>query len=196
MVEGKRRYKPDVRKAQIIEVTKRLILEKGLAWATVTRITKSLNISKAALYYHFKNRREILLAILKEVLEGIPVIGEIDDVLAFIRRCSISFFEGTLNDPRQARLFFELLCAPPDENLRDDMHRHLLGLQGMIEATLRKGIAQGHFREDTDTKGVSWEFMSLLMTTFLGSMTVTSDFISMQQALNAVNRILDSIRKH
>jgi len=38
--------------------------------------------------------------------------------------------------------------------------------------------------------------MSLLMTTFLGSMTVTSDFISMQQALNAVNRILDSIRKH
>ncbi|HQP31796.1 MAG TPA: TetR/AcrR family transcriptional regulator, partial [Deltaproteobacteria bacterium] len=91
-MEGKRRYKPDVRKAQIIEVTKRLILEKGLAWATVTRITKSLNISKAALYYHFKNRREILLAILKEVLEGIPVIGEIDDVLAFIRRCSISFF--------------------------------------------------------------------------------------------------------
>jgi len=37
--------------------------------------------------------------------------------------------------------------------------------------------------------------MSLLMTTFLGSMTVSSDFISMQQALNAVNRIFDSIKR-
>lgn len=195
--EKKKRFKPDVRKGQIIEVTKQLILEKGLAWATVMRIAEALNITHTTLYYHFKNRREILLETFKSVMEEVmgSFTGDMDDVLEFFHQSSITIYEQARKNPKLGRLFLELLCAPPEEIIYDEAQKQLSGLHAIFVTAIEKGIQQGIFREDTDTKMVGWQLMSFELATFLGGMLQLSNFITLEQGLKSVDLILNSIKK-
>lgn len=190
------RLKPEVRKAQIIEVTKQLILEKGLAWATVRRISKALNIRHTTLYYHFKNRREILLETFKSVMDEIvqPFTEDFDDVLNFLHKSSTSIYEQAIRNPKLGRLFLELLCAPPEEIMRDEAQKQLSGLHSIFVAIIEKGINQGIFRKDADAVQVGWEMMSFGITMFVVSMLEMPNFISLEQGLRSVDRMLDSIK--
>ena len=197
MREKQRRYKPEVRKAQIVEVTKQLIIERGLEGATVLRIAEALGISQATLYYHFKNRREILLDTLKSVMDEITahLPSDMDDVVEFIQTFSAMVFQQTRKNPQQARLLFELLSAPPDEGMHDEIQKQITNLHAIFEIAIQKGVQQGLFREDTDTMLIAWELMSFGIATFLGSMLELPKFISLEQGLSSINRALDSIRK-
>jgi len=195
--ERKRRYKPEVRKAQIIETTKRLILERGLDGATAQTIAKSLNISQATLYYHFKNRREILLDIFKgsiaEIMKSLP--SQMDDAAQFLREFSRAVYRQTMSRPRQARLFFELLGAPPAMDMREEIQNQISGLHAVFETAIKKGIQQGIFRDDIDVKLIGWELMSFGIATCVGSMLELPDFISLEQGMQSIERILDFIQK-
>lgn len=196
MTERKRRFKPEMRKAQIIEVTKQLIIEKGLAWASVYRIAETLNITQATLYYHYKNRREILMETLKSVIDEIAqsISVDMDDVEEFIRQFSSNLYRETTNDPARARLFFELLCAPPDEDMREEIQKQLSGLHGILELAIQKGIQQGIFRADINAKLIGWVLMSYGITTFIGIMLDMPNFISLEEGMQSVEYTLETIR--
>jgi len=196
MAERKRRFKPDVRKAQIIEVTKQLILEKGLPWATVMRIAEALNVSHTTLYYHFKNRREILLETFKTVMDEVigSFTGDTDNVLDFFHKSSITIYDQARKNPKLGRLFLELLCAPPEEIIYDEAQKQLSGLHRIFVAAIEKGIQQGMFRKDTDTMMVGWQLMSFELATFLGGMLDLPNFITLEQGLKSVDLVLNSIK--
>lgn len=59
------------RKEQIIRESARLFREKGFIATSIRDISESLQMTSAALYYHFKNKEEILLAIMIISLEGL-----------------------------------------------------------------------------------------------------------------------------
>jgi len=197
--EKKRRFKPEIRRAQIIEATKELILENGLAWASVIRISKALGISQATLYYHFKSRREILLATLSSIVNEsiLKIISSRRACNAeeFIREAARSVYELTLADPRLSRLIFEFVCAPPTEELRDEIQLIFSSSIGMIEDAVRQGIREGLFEEDLDVTVVAWEIASLGIALNIGIMLEMPNFMSMEQALSAVERILKTIKK-
>jgi len=195
--ERKRRFKPEVRKAQIIEVTRQLILENGLDGATVLNIAKALNISQATLYYHFKNRREILLDTFKgsieEIMKSLP--SQMDDAAQFLRTFSRAVYQQTIRRPERARLFFELLSAPPDVDMREEIQKQISGLHAIFEIAIKKGIQQGIFRDDIDVKLIGWELMSFGITTCVGSMLELPNFISLEQGMQSIDRILDYITR-
>jgi len=195
--EKKRRFKPEVRKSQIVEVARQLISDKGLAWTTMNRIAEQLNICKATLYYHYTSRQALLSDIFGEVTKEIlePFHGDSDDIVRFIRNSAQKFFEQTQNDPAQARMFFELLSAPQDENMIGEVQKHLTYLYTTVEAAVREGVRQGVFRENTDVMLVVWQLLALGLATVAGSMQVLPKFVSMEQAMNAVDVVLDSIKK-
>ena len=49
-----------IRKQQIIEAARKLIIKKGSEHLTVRAIASVVNITEAAIYRHFKSKREIL----------------------------------------------------------------------------------------------------------------------------------------
>lgn len=59
------------RQAEIIIQSARLFREKGYLATSIRDISESLDMTSAALYYHFKNKEEILLAIMHIGLEGL-----------------------------------------------------------------------------------------------------------------------------
>src|SRR3990170_3554703 len=56
---------PHTRK-QILDVSLRLISERGFARTTVRDIARKAGITDAAIYYHFQSKREILEALVEE----------------------------------------------------------------------------------------------------------------------------------
>ncbi len=59
------------RQQEIILQSARLFREKGYLATSIRDISESLNMTSAALYYHFKNKEEILLAIMHIGLENL-----------------------------------------------------------------------------------------------------------------------------
>ena len=59
----------DVRKAEILDTAEKLFHEKGYAKATTEDILQMTGIARGTLYYHFKGKEEILLAIIDRKID-------------------------------------------------------------------------------------------------------------------------------
>jgi len=196
--EKRRRFKPDERKAQIIKVTKDLILENGLAWASSLRIAKTLGISQAALYHHFSSRREILAvtlsSIMTEMIQKTLSAPFHDNFGDYIMDAASMFYEMTLGEPRLSRLLFEFFCAPPKENMVDESRVIFSSWFDMIEALIRGGIEHGDFRDDIDITVVAWMIASLGLGLQIGVKLEMPKFLTKEQALSAVEVTLRAIK--
>lgn len=71
-------------KSQVISVRKTarvaldLIRTEGVEAVTIRRLAAELDVKSASLYYHFKNKEEILILAAKSVLEGVRSSGNPD----------------------------------------------------------------------------------------------------------------------
>jgi AcrR family transcriptional regulator len=60
-------------KKQIIEIARKLFSEYSYLGVSMSDIAKKLNISKAALYYHFTGKEEIYTKVLDEVFDNLTL---------------------------------------------------------------------------------------------------------------------------
>ena len=54
---------PEIRRAEIMDAAMLLFMEKGYTNTTTQDIVDKVNISRGLLYYHFKNKEDILYCI-------------------------------------------------------------------------------------------------------------------------------------
>lgn len=77
---------PEIRRAEIMEASMLLFMEKGYANTTTQDIVDKVNISRGLLYYHFKNKEDILYCLVEryseKLLRDIHVIVNDDDKTA------------------------------------------------------------------------------------------------------------------
>lgn len=77
---------PEIRRAEIMDVAMLLFMEKGYANTTTQDIVDKVNISRGLLYYHFKNKEDILYCLVEryseKLLRNIHVIVNDDDKTA------------------------------------------------------------------------------------------------------------------
>ena len=64
------RRKTEIRKQQIIDAARRLIIKKGSEHLTVRSIAKEVGLTEAAIYRHFKSKREILSFLMDHILSS------------------------------------------------------------------------------------------------------------------------------
>ena len=77
---------PEIRRAEIMDAAMLLFMEKGYANTTTQDIVDKVNISRGLLYYHFKNKEDILYCLVEryseKLLRDIRVIVNDDDKTA------------------------------------------------------------------------------------------------------------------
>ena len=77
---------PEIRRAEIMDAAMLLFIEKGYANTTTQDIVDKVNISRGLLYYHFKNKEDILYCLVEryseKLLRDIHVIVNDDDKTA------------------------------------------------------------------------------------------------------------------
>ncbi len=122
------------RQNEIIDAALMLIAQGGIQKLTIKNLAGMLRITEPAIYRHFKNKAEIIKALIERfdlaVPAGNPALHGFDGVAAFVR----SRFEQVIAEPPLARVMFaeELFMDEPNgsEMMLQMMHRHKAALLG------------------------------------------------------------------
>ena len=137
---------PHTRK-QILDVSLRLISERGFARTTVRDIARKAGITDAAIYYHFQSKREILEALVEErgfvaglqQLERVSADLPLDETLIWMAQGAINIMDENRDFLRL--IFLEGLAG--DESALEQ-YRHLTNLwEGALTAVLRRYAEKG-----------------------------------------------------
>ncbi len=65
----------DQTKQRILEAAEELFSKKGFHATSVSQITKKANVNKAALYYHFEDKSDLILSLFQKILDDLSASG-------------------------------------------------------------------------------------------------------------------------
>ena len=155
---------------QILSTAKNLFIQQGYHGLSMRQIAEALGVSKAALYYYFRDKEELLLAILDSFLD------EMETALQRIRREQISarqrinaLVELILFQPADQRAVIRLssqemaqLSMPARQAFDRAYHRKFLN---PIRSILQEGIQSGELRP-MDPIVATWALLGMMYPYF------------------------------
>jgi AcrR family transcriptional regulator len=155
---------------QILVTAKSLFIQLGYHGLAMRQISDAVGVSKAALYYHFKDKEELFLAILSSNLKEIE--SAIDDIVAKQVSCSqqvTMFVEYILKQPTEQRAIIRLasqemsqLSAIARKKFNKDYHDQFTG---KLQAIFQKGVDIGEFRP-VDPTIATWSLLGMMYPYF------------------------------
>lgn len=169
---AKRRYRKEIRvathrmpaekrKKQIVEVALGVVDKYGLHGATMARVARGAGVTQAALYTHFKNREQILLAVLDTIYEEIFRIQEgarNKPVIEGLREATnvYSRFVGGRRTGGHAYLLLEFVTGSREHGLREALGRHQLAATRQLADIIEEGKDRGDIPEHVDSEQLAW----------------------------------------
>jgi AcrR family transcriptional regulator len=159
----------DLRK-QILETSKSLFIQQGYHGLAMRQISEALGVSKAALYYHFKDKEELFLAIISSNLD------EIESAIDLIQSKQVScteqivlFVEYVLKQPAEQRAMIRLasqemsqLSAAIRKKFDKTYHDQFIG---KLQTIFQAGVENGEFRP-IDPAIATWALLGIMYPYF------------------------------
>jgi AcrR family transcriptional regulator len=156
----------DERRAQILEATRQVALERGLANLRVNDVTEQLGISSGLVHYHFSSKDELLVEMLRQMAgsdvarlrETLEAEGDPVDRLDAVLR---EYLPTGRRDESWA-----LWIDWWDEALRSEALATIssefdTAWVGMLEELIEAGVDEGVF-DCKDPQGSAWRLSALL----------------------------------
>ena len=146
----------ETRQQQIVDAARRVIIKYGSERVTVKRITHEVGISEAAVYRHFKSKKQILSLLAEQV--GDTLMGDI--ARATVRgRTPLKTLESALRSHLSAieqrrGVSFQVVAeivSLGDKRLNREMSRSIDNYISRIANLLSRAVKSGEVREDIDT---------------------------------------------
>jgi AcrR family transcriptional regulator len=183
--EGKSTRQAVDMRQQILETAKGLFIQQGYHGLAMREIAEALGVTKAALYYHFKDKEELFLAILSAYLDEMEVL------LAQIQAEPLSssgrvrmLVTCILTQPTEQRALIRLASqemAQVDVAARQAFDRaYHEKFIDRIKALLAQGMESAEFRR-MDLNVATWILLGMMYPYFYpahgGEGTVAGDVI-------------------
>ena len=139
---------------KIIDIAISSFAERGYAGTSMREIAEELNITKAALYYHFPGKEEIFSACIRhsigKIVENLEALAESDESVWIKLRLLIKgMCSFSQNNPAVFTLFKKVASRSFDKDIDLNMLEGYFKRQ--MEATIKimeKGIKNGELRND------------------------------------------------
>jgi AcrR family transcriptional regulator len=157
-------------RAAILEAAKLLFMQEGFRGISMRQIAEAVGVTKAALYYHFKDKEELFVAIVEQYLEAMSIL--IDEV------------EGSNHDTRAqvGELVHRILTQPPEQrsiirlasqelsNISPENRVRFLEMYysrfvNRITALLQAGMAHGELRK-MNANVATWTLLGMMYPYF------------------------------
>lgn len=183
---------------QILITAKSLFIQQGYHGLAMRQISEAVGVSKAALYYHFKDKEELFLAILSGYLNEIE--AAIDEIIA--KPVSSSehirlFVEYILKQPAEQRAVTRLgsqemaqLSASSRKVFGKIYYEKFIG---KLIAIFKAGIASGEFQA-FDAEVSTWALLGMLYPYFYPAHTGDSP-LAAKTINEIVNIYLNGVKK-
>jgi len=155
---------------QILSAAKELFSTQGYHGLSMRQIAESVGVSKAALYYHFKNKEQLFLAILDAYLDEMEAM--IDQVRAqepSARGRIQRLVENILSQPVAQRSVIrlgsqELAQLSPETKDAFDL-AYDKKFTGKIDAIMQEGMANGELRPLSPNLA-TWSLLGMMFPYF------------------------------
>jgi AcrR family transcriptional regulator len=158
-----------VRKDQIVNAAKKLIIKHGSENLTIRAIAREVGLSEGALYRHFKSKRDIL-SLLADTIEA--------DLLGDIKVSNIegesyskildSILRGHLSAIKQRQgISFQVIAmciSFGDKKLNKRLSEIINKYIEEIKSLLRRGVESGELRENLDLDGTALLFFGMIQS--------------------------------
>ena len=151
---------------EILESARQLFIEQGYHGLAMRQIAEAVGVTKAALYYHFKDKEELFLAVLDEYMEeNSRLIDRIRSEGGNCRRQIRLLVESILSQPAEQRALIRLssqemalLSTPAQKLIHRAYHEKFLD---KIQSMLKIGIARGELRP-VDPGVATWVLLGMM----------------------------------
>ena len=149
-----------VRKKQIIDAARKLIVKHGSEHITVRGIAKEVKISEAAIYRHFKSKREILSFLANNITDSLlEDINRLADEKLTSLEAINDILEGHLSSIEQRRgMSFQVIAEiisfgdkKLNKKVSSAIDEYIAGLQNLLSV----GVKAGQIKQGTDTEAVA-----------------------------------------
>lgn len=155
---------------QILSTAKNLFIQQGYHGLSMRQIAEALGVSKAALYYHFRDKEELLLAILDSYLDEMEAaLQRIQQEQTGTRQQIRALVELVLLQPADQRAVIRLssqemaqLSKPSRQAFDQAYHRKFLD---RIQSILAEGIRRGELRP-VDPTVAAWALLGMMYPYF------------------------------
>ena len=154
----------------ILSTASRLFIQHGYHGLAMRQISEALHVSKPALYYHFKDKEELFLAILALYLDEMETaIDRITAESVTCREKVRKFMEFVLTQPPEQRAIIHL--ASQEVRQLSDPARKSFGrvyqekFIGKIEAILRLGLERREFKP-VEPEVATWALLGIMYPYF------------------------------
>jgi len=161
-----KRQSTTLRRKQIIDALRKLIIEYGSENVTVQRIAKEIGVSQGAIYRHFKSKRQILDFLVDYIEENL--IGDVEKsdgqagtltVLENILKSHISAIEQKKG---VSFLIVAEIVSLGDKRLNRKIYEVLQNYVTHIKGVLLRGIKAGEIRPDIDPEMAATVFLGII----------------------------------
>jgi AcrR family transcriptional regulator len=155
---------------QIMRAARTLLIERGYRGLTMREIAEAVNVSKAALYYYFKDKEQLLAAILDAYLDDMEaLLAPLEAADLPVRQKVSIMVEQILSQPAENRAIIRLSSqemaqlSPPARQAFDQAYhrKFLLKIQSILEA----GMRSGELRQ-TDPTIATWVLLGMMYPYF------------------------------
>jgi|GEM_PF-245424 len=157
-------------KQRAIETAAGMFVDAGYNGISMREISESLGVSKAALYYHFKDKQDLMVAILESYLERMESLFESD--ISQGRNCREQITRLVtliFAQPPQQRAVMRLASQEMgnlDPEVREEFgrtyHRKFIR---RIKSILQTGVSRGEIKL-MDTASATWVLLGMMYPFF------------------------------
>ena len=157
---------------KILTAARSLFIEHGYVGLSMREIAAAVGVSKPALYYHFRDKEDLFLAVVLEFLDEMGArLEHLTGISARERLTAFAHLVMTL--PLEQRALIRLLTQEssqlPDESRRRILDKYQESFLGKVEAIIEFGMRSGELRS-LSAHVVLWSLLGLLYPyTFLVS---------------------------
>jgi TetR/AcrR family transcriptional regulator len=153
-------------KALLIKVATSLFAEKGYAGTSVREIVEQAGVTKPVLYYYFKNKEGLFLAILEEAYSKLDVLleqqrksrGNFQDRIAAFSR---QLYDLGMGYMALNRMVQSLMFGPPKGAPAYDFDRYRKRILHTVQAIYTASLAKNEIKP-SDPEEVAFLFLGLL----------------------------------
>ena len=152
-----KRENAETRRKEIIDAARKLIIRYGIEKLTLKRVAIELGISEAAIYRHFKNKRDVLFLLVDHIEENL--MGDVErgranidnhNNLEIIENIFKSHMSGTEQRKGISYLVIAEIISLGDKKLNERVTNILNKYMGCIKDVILEGIKCGEIRENLD----------------------------------------------
>jgi AcrR family transcriptional regulator len=144
-----------IRKQQIIDAARKLIIRKGSEHLTVRALAKEVGLTEAAIYRHFKSKREILSFLMNHIMDGMLLEMErtVSNGLESLETVGHALRQHLSEIEQRKGMSFQIIAeiiSLGDKRLNREVYEKLQTYISQLEHLLSQGSGSGHVRDDLD----------------------------------------------